>query len=163
MELALSPSFTIGALAEQAGVSVDTLRHYEREGLLAPERRSPAGYRAYGSGSLERLQFILRAKELGFSLQEIRELLHSSTDQDHGVERVKQRAQQRLDNVVAQLQALTAVRERLARLVDACPGSGDPSCCPILAAIKGDEAPQAEPAPAPGQAPAPGKRGCCAA
>jgi MerR family copper efflux transcriptional regulator len=161
-------SFTIGALAERAGVSIDTLRYYEREGLLVAERRSASGFRAYNSQSLERLQFILRAKELGFALQEIRELLHASTDQDHGVERVKQRAQQRLYSVNQQLAALTVVRDRLEKLVDACPGCGDPECCPILAAIKGnEELPPATSTQTPAastQAPAKlSKSGCCAA
>jgi MerR family copper efflux transcriptional regulator len=80
---------TIGAVARRAGVGIDTIRYYEREGLLPKPRRRASGYRDYGSEVVERLRFIRRAKDLGFTLEEIRELLALSTDRERGVKTVK--------------------------------------------------------------------------
>ena len=85
--------YRIGAAAREAGVGVDTIRYYEREGLLPEPRRRPSGYRDYDAGPIGQLRFIRRAKELGFSLDDIRELLALSTDRNRGVAGVKARAE----------------------------------------------------------------------
>lgn len=143
----LPRSFTIGALARRAGVAIDTIRYYEREGLLPSPRRRASGYREYGESEVRRVRFIRRAKDLGFSLDEIRELLELETDRSNGVEAVKQRAMQRLQDIDRRLAQLTDMRNELAQLVAACPGGGEPECCPILSTMHG-ESPAATQAPA---------------
>lgn len=130
---------TIGTVARQAGVGVDTIRYYEREGLLPPPRRRASGYRDYGAGVVERLRFIRRAKDLGFALGEIRELLALSTDRERGVKSVKQRAEARLGEVEQRIRELQRVRRGLKELIDACPGHGALDSCPILRALGGEE------------------------
>ena len=84
----VKPHITIGAVARRAGVGIDTIRYYEREGLLPEPQRRASGYRDYGPDVVERLRFIRRAKDLGFTLEEIRELLALSTDRERGVKTV---------------------------------------------------------------------------
>jgi MerR family copper efflux transcriptional regulator len=132
---------TIGAVAKRAGVAIDTIRYYEREGLLPEPLRRPSGYRSYGEGTVAQLRFIRRAKTLGFTLEEIRDLLALSTDRQRGVKAVKQRAQQRLADIEARIAELERVRAGLAELVEACPGHGSPEACPILRALGGEERP----------------------
>lgn len=127
--------FTIGALAQQAGVAIDTIRYYEREGLLPQPQRRASGYREYAETDVRRVRFIRRAKDLGFSLEEIRELLTLETDREHGVEGIKQRAKNRLNDLNQRIRQLIEVRDELAELVDACPGCGEPEYCPILGSI----------------------------
>jgi MerR family copper efflux transcriptional regulator len=127
----------IGALARRAGVRVDTVRYYERSGLLAPKLRLQSGYRRYGAAELARLRFIRRAQTLGFSLKEIRDLLALSKGRD--VARVKRAAQGKLADVEQRIAALQRVRDGLAMLIEACPGHGDPTDCPILKALGGEE------------------------
>jgi MerR family transcriptional regulator, copper efflux regulator len=133
-----SSTLTIGRLAQGAGVAIDTVRFYEREGLLPEPRRRPSGYREYDSTSVARLRFIRRAKELGFTLDEIRDLLALSADRHGGVEGVRERAAARLAAIDARIAELQRVRDGLAALVDACPGHGAPDTCPILKALSED-------------------------
>jgi MerR family transcriptional regulator, copper efflux regulator len=128
------PSLRISQLAEQAGVGIDTVRYYERAGLLPEPPRRPSGYREYPPQSLQRLRFIRRAKVLGFSLDEIAGLLELS-DQRSDVEAVKRLAEQRLDEVEAKLRELKRIRDGLRGLVKACPGHGATEHCPILQAL----------------------------
>jgi MerR family copper efflux transcriptional regulator len=138
MNSPLAP-LTIGAVAKRVGVAIDTIRYYEREGLLPPPQRRASGYRSYGEGAVAQLRFIRRAKELGFTLEEIRDLLALSNDRHTGVEAVKQRARQRLAALETRITELQRVRDGLAQLVDACPGHGAPEDCPILRALNLDE------------------------
>lgn len=131
-------SFTIGAVAKRVGVAIDTIRYYEREGLLPEPQRRASGYRSYGDDAIAQLRFIRRAKNLGFTLEEIRELLALSTDRQRGVKAVKQRAQQRLAAIDERIAELHKVRDGLAQLVDSCPGHGKPEECPILRALVED-------------------------
>lgn len=142
-----STHFTIGALARQAGVAIDTIRYYEREQLLPPPVRRPSGYREYDAQAVERVRFIRRAKDLGFSLQEIRDLLALESDRDHGVQGIKQRASKRLDELNQRIAEMTETRDLLSRLVEACPGEGAPECCPILSSMRAPEAAQAAAVP----------------
>jgi MerR family copper efflux transcriptional regulator len=129
-------SMHIGRLAEQANVSVDTVRYYERAELLPPPSRTASGYRTYPAGTVERLQFIRRAKDLGFSLDEIRDLLALSDQRGTGVSEIREIAARRLAEVEARLAELSRLRDGLKQLVDACPGQGDPDGCPIVNAFK---------------------------
>ncbi|MFC5525406.1 MerR family DNA-binding protein [Rhodanobacter ginsengisoli] len=133
-------SLTIGAVAKRVGVAIDTIRYYEREGLLPAPLRRASGYRSYGEGTIAQLRFIRRAKQLGFTLEEIRELLALSADRQRGVKAVKQRAQQRLAALEQRIVELQRVRDGLAQLVESCPGHGAPEQCPILRALT-DEVP----------------------
>jgi DNA-binding transcriptional MerR regulator len=138
----------IGALAQRAGVRIDTVRYYERSGLLAPKTRLQSGYRRYGAAELARLRFIRRAQTLGFSLREIRDLLALSKGRD--VARVKRAAQGKLADVEQRIAALQRVRDGLATLIEACPGHGDPIDCPILKALGGEGLDGLAPSPLPG-------------
>jgi MerR family transcriptional regulator, copper efflux regulator len=130
-------TMTIGRLAKQAGINIDTIRYYERNGLTPEPARRSSGYREYGSADLERLRFISRAKELGFTLADIGELLSLSADRD--VRGVKRRAESRLDQVEHKIKELQRVRRGLKTLIDACPGHGDLERCPIIAALSEQE------------------------
>ena len=127
----------IGQLAKRGGVRVDTVRYYERNGLLAARSRLASGYRRYGEIELARLRFIRRAQALGFTLKEIKQLLALSAQRD--VARVKRSAQAKLKDVQARIAALERVRDGLATLVAACPGHGRAADCPILRALTTDE------------------------
>jgi MerR family transcriptional regulator, copper efflux regulator len=131
------PSLRISQLAEQAGVGIDTVRYYERAGLLPEPPRRPSGYREYPPQSLQRLRFIRRAKALGFSLDEIAGLLELS-DQRGDFDAVKRLAEQRLGEVEAKLRELKQIRDGLRGLVKACPGHGAAEHCPILQALSGE-------------------------
>jgi MerR family copper efflux transcriptional regulator len=123
----------IGQLAKRGGVGIDTVRYYERNGLLTPRTRLASGYRRYGELELARLRFIRRAQALGFTLKEVKELLSLSAQRD--VARVKRSAQAKLLDVETRMAALQRVRDGLAKLIDACPGHGRAADCPILQAL----------------------------
>jgi len=131
-------SIGIGTLAKRAGVSIDTVRYYERDGLLAPKTRLASGYRRYSELEVARLRFIRRAQALGFSLKEVKELLALSKLRD--VARVRRTAQEKLADVEERIASLERVRQGLAGLIAACPGHGRAADCPILKAL-GDEDP----------------------
>ena len=134
-------SLTIGTVAKRAGVPIDTIRYYEREGLLPEPLRRASGYRSYNETAIKRLRFIRRAKDLGFTLEEIRDLLALSGDRRGGVKAVRKRAEQRLASMDARIAELMRIRKGLQQLIEACPGHGDPEHCPILRALA-DEEPQ---------------------
>jgi MerR family copper efflux transcriptional regulator len=126
-------SMGIGAIAKRAGVSIDTVRYYEKNGLLAPQGRLASGYRRYGDLELSRLRFIRRAQDLGFALKDVRELLGLSKQRD--VARVKRAAEKKLADVEQRIVALERVRAGLTHLIAACPGHGKAQDCPILKAL----------------------------
>lgn len=134
-----TPRLTIGELAQRAQLGAETLRYYERLGLLAPEQRTASGYRLYAPQALERLDFIRRAQSLGFSLAQIGELLalHARPEDDMGA--VRAIAALRLADIDAKLNDLQRMRAGLQTLLDACPGHGSTAQCPILAALQGKE------------------------
>ncbi|MBV8981026.1 MAG: MerR family transcriptional regulator [Acidimicrobiia bacterium] len=120
---------TIGELAREAGVNVETVRYYERRGLIEEPPRSASGYRQYSSDDLWRLRFIGRAKQLGFTLREITEIFGS--DDQRSPVNIVEAARAKLASVEARQQDLVAVHGRLERLVDLCE-SGDPGACAAL-------------------------------
>ncbi len=140
MDTHIPQHITIGAVARQAGIGIDTIRYYEREGLLPKPQRRASGYRDYDGGAVERLRFIRRAKDLGFMLEDIRELLALSTDRERGVKSVRQRAEVRLAEVERRIRELQRVKRGLKQLIDAYPGHGALEHCPILRALGGDQA-----------------------
>jgi MerR family copper efflux transcriptional regulator len=140
MDTAPTTRYRIGAAAREAGVGVDTIRYYEREGLLPEPHRRASGYRDYDASAIAQLRFIRRAKDLGFSLDDIRELLALSTDRNRGVAGVKARAEARLDDVEHRIRELKRMQCGLKKLIDACPGHGELAQCPILKALSATEA-----------------------
>ena len=122
----------IGQLATQAGVAIDTVRYYERQGLLPPPQRRASGYRQYDTQDIARLRFIRRAKDLGFSLQEILDLLQLSGHSQADRAEVRALAQQRLADIERKLHELEAMRATLAQVVGQCSGQGSLAGCPII-------------------------------
>ena len=127
----------IGTLAKRADVAIDTVRYYERQGLLPAPVRLASGYRDYEDGDVARLRFIRRAKALGFTLGEIGELLALSARRDGDMAGMKSAAQQKLADVDAKLAELQRIRQGLTDLVASCPGHGALEHCPILDALAG--------------------------
>lgn len=129
----------IGELARRAEVAIDTVRYYERQGLLPAPERTQTGYRIYADGDVARLRFIRRSKTLGFTLGEIRELLELTGRREQDMAGVKSAALHKLTDVDARIGELKRMRTGLERLVASCPGHGPLECCPILEALSGDE------------------------
>ena len=128
----------IGELAKLAQVPIDTVRYYEREGLIPPPLRRASGYRDYLDLDVRRLRFMRRAKELGFTLHEIRELLSLTASAGDDMATLNARTQDKLHDVDDRILALTRVRDALQGLVTACPGHGPMDRFPILAALSED-------------------------
>ena len=134
-------ALTSGQLAKKAGVGVETLRFYEREGLLAKPARSGSNYRQYPAEAVERVQFIRRAQLLGFQLKDIKELLALRDDPDAGSRDVRDKAVAKLADIDQRIKDLEAMRTELTRLVAACDGSGPAAHCPIITAIGDNQQP----------------------
>ena len=130
----------IGELAKRAEVPIDTVRYYEREGLIPPPVRRASGYRDYEDADVDRLRFMRRAKGLGFTLQEIRELLSLTSMSGDDMAALNAQTQAKLRDVEERIHSLTRIREALQSLVTACPGHGSLDRCPILAALSEDHA-----------------------
>ena len=139
MALSKVEGFTIGRLASEVGVNLETVRFYEREGLLEKPPRNRVGYRMYPAASTRRLRFIKRAKDLGFSLNEIRELLALRASPPATCTEIRQFAETKLVEVEGKIRTLESMRESLRNLVNSCPGEVPLSDCPILECLDGDE------------------------
>lgn len=132
-----SSTMTRSEVAEAADVTAETVRYYEERGLIPVPRRSGAGYRLYGPAFVERIRFIKRAQELGFTLAETEGLLAVGLDAPDGTcGDVRAQALAKLEDVEARLRDLKALRDALRRLAEACPGAGPTSACPILDALR---------------------------
>lgn len=132
-----SSSMSIGKLSRATGATIDTIRFYEKAGLLPEPARTASGYRRYSREDEVRLAFVARARHLGFSLEEIGELLQLRTFKTGGVARVRAVAQKKLALVEQKIAELEQLRTALKSLVVACPGIGAPEECPILNAFNG--------------------------
>ena len=132
VERTAAKGLRIGELAQRAGVNLDTVRFYEREGLLPKPPRAASGYRAYPSDAVERVQWIKRTKALGFSLNEIKELLAIRADADMTCADVKGRAEQKLQQIDQKIRDLRQMRRTLADWASLCPGEGSTDDCPLL-------------------------------
>lgn len=130
----------IGELAKRAAVPIDTVRYYEREGLIPPPVRRASGYRDYLDADVDRLRFMRRAKGLGFTLHEIRDLLSLTAFSGDDMAALNARTQAKLRDVEDRIHSLTRIRDALQGLVHACPGHGALNRCPILAALSEDDA-----------------------
>ena len=129
---------TIGQLAEQAGVHTETVRYYERRGLLAQPPRRAAGYRQYSPDYVARINFIKRAQQLGFSLKEIGELLALRVESTAVCSEVQQKAVSKIEDIKAKIQLLQQMKKTLTDLVSACEANQITSACPMLDALTND-------------------------
>jgi Cu(I)-responsive transcriptional regulator len=135
----MDANISIGALAQKAGVATETLRYYERLGLIAPKRRTAANYRVYDATTTHRLAFIRQSQSLGFSLTEISQLLALHGRPKADMAEVKQLAETKIadiDQKIAHLQQMKSGLEVLAKI---CPGHGPTAECPILNALTGED------------------------
>ena len=125
-------NLTVGNLAKQCGVNLETVRYYEGKGLLPKPHRTPSGYRIYNHDSVRRLRFIKHAQHLGFSIKEIKELLALKSDPRTTCANVRQKANDKISEIESKVNSLLAMKETLQRLTRTCAGSGPISECPIL-------------------------------
>ena len=130
---------TIGKLASAASVGVETIRFYEREGLLPKPPRKRSGYRQYPPDAVARVMFIRRAKGLGFTLKEITELLELRVDPDKSCGDVRAMAKAKIVDVEQKIADLARIKGALEKLAKACRGKGPTSECPILEAIEKED------------------------
>jgi MerR family transcriptional regulator, copper efflux regulator len=128
---------TSGQVAKQAHVNVETIRYYERRGLIPEPPRRESGYRQYAQEDVTRIQFIKRAQELGFSLREISELLDLRVDATHTCQEVKSHAEAKIADIEQKIETLQRMKDALVKLAAICADSGAPTTeCPILEAIE---------------------------
>ena len=132
-------NLTIGKVAHDAGLATDTVRYYEREGLLQKPSRTPSGYRQYSADAVARLRFIRQAKDLGFALSEIRELLALRVAPGKSCAAVRARAEAKIADVEQRIAHLGRMKRALVKLAAACTGRGPTSHCPILEALETSE------------------------
>jgi Hg(II)-responsive transcriptional regulator len=126
--------FKVGEVASGAGVNLQTVRFYEREGLLPAPPRLTSGYRMFPDSAVLRVRFIKRAQELGFSLTEIRDLL--SLSGKGGAQQVRARTKAKIADIDEKIRTLEVMKDALTQLADRCPGCGPLSECPILDALE---------------------------
>jgi len=126
---------TIGKLSKLAGVTNDTVRFYERCGLIDHVSRSESNYRLYHEKDARRLRFIKRAKELGFSLNEIKDLLALSQDPHATSADIRDRTKHKIEDIRQKIHDLSRIQSALEHLVEICDGHGSAKECPILRSL----------------------------
>ena len=130
---------TIGDVAKRARVHVETLRYYERQGLLVKPLRSKSNYRQYTDDIVRRVRFIKAAQALGFSLKEINELLSLRAAPQASCTDIRTRTETKITDIDAKIDWLIAMKHALSRLVEECSTNGPLTDCPILAALENQE------------------------
>ena len=133
--MSATEKLTRGDTARKAGVNRETLRYYERRGLLPKPSRSPANYRLYDADAVRRVRFVKGAQKLGFSLAEIKELLALRAASGARAETVRSKVGSKIDEIEEKIRTLKAMRKMLVRLQRACCCGGPVSACPILEAL----------------------------
>lgn len=128
----------IGQVASAADVNVQTIRYYERRGLFPTAQRSPGGYRQYGEDTVRRLRFVKHAQELGFSLQEIRELLALRVRHGAACDTVARQTRAKLALVEGRIAELQRLKRTLVRLAAACAAKRPTADCPVLETLEDD-------------------------
>jgi len=129
---------TTGHLAKAAGVNVETIRYYERRGLIPPPPRKSSGYRLWPIETIKRIRFIKHAQQLGFSLKEISELLSLRADSTISCAEIKKIADEKIADIDQKISSLLKIRQALKELSESCPGRGPISECPIIEAFEKD-------------------------
>ena len=135
MKTSLTKPLTIGLVARRAGVGVETVRFYERQGLIEEPPRRLSGYREYGDDVVSRLGFIRRAKELGFTLKEIKELLSLRRDPSTPAADVRRRAEAKIADIDAKIRTLQKMKKALTKLTSICCAHKTSAECPLLRAL----------------------------
>ena len=130
---------TIGQVAKRAGVNVETVRYYERQGLIPEPPRRASGYRQYNLDFVKRIQFIKRAQSLGFSLKEIVELLELRIEPNTACDEVRLHAEQKITNIEQKIETLQRMKQVLDELVIACNQREPTGECPILATLDSEQ------------------------
>lgn len=138
-------AFTISKLADAVGVNIETVRYYQRRGLLAEPSRENGGFRSYDETHVQRLQFIKRAQELGFSLDDAAELLSLSEATNR--KRVREITRSRVLDIRQKITQLESMAVALEGLADCCAKTGPNQSCPIIAALAGDTVAKTEQGP----------------
>jgi MerR family mercuric resistance operon transcriptional regulator len=128
-------TLTIGHLARESGMNLETVRYYERRGLLPKPPRSASGYRLFPIDAAQRLRFIERAKELGFSLKEIGELLSLRASPTTTSARIRAKAEAKITDIRSKIRSLESMEKTLRKLAKSCPGCGPMAECPILESL----------------------------
>ena len=139
MQQVRAKPLTIGRLAQEAGINLETVRYYERRGLLPKPPRTASGYRMFPPEAARRLRFIKRAQDLGFSLEEIRGLLALRTSPRTGTREVRKRAEAKTVDIEQKIKTLGSMKETLQKLAQSCSGCVPISECPILESLDGDD------------------------
>jgi Hg(II)-responsive transcriptional regulator len=129
---------TIKKVAGQAGVGIETIRFYERKGLIPEPPRTKSGYRQYSPDAVTRLRFIKRAQGLGFSLPEIKELLFLKVTRNASAAEVRKRAAIKIEEINSRIKSLEQIRNVLKNITSSCHGRGSANECPILMSIDQD-------------------------
>ncbi|MFB3068802.1 MAG: MerR family DNA-binding protein [Acidobacteriota bacterium] len=132
-------AFTIGEIAKRSGLGLETIRFYERKGLIEEPPRTDSGYRQFPEDVVVRIRFIRRAKELGFKLSEISELLSLRVDPDTTCADVRTQTELKITDVEEKIRALQGIKTALKKLSGSCVGTGPTSECPILDALDSQE------------------------
>lgn len=128
-------TYKIGEVASRADVNKETVRYYEKRGLIPEPDRRRSGYRIFTQRHIDQIRFIKRAQELGFTLSEIKELrLDADTDRSE----IREEAQKKYQDVIDKIEKLERIRKMLTELIDSCSGKGAKEDCPILGALKGE-------------------------
>lgn len=122
----------IGEVAKQSNVGIETIRYYEREGLLPEPERRPSGYRQYDESVVSRLTFIRRAKELGFTLAEIKELVGLWFDTSTRCEHVRSKAEQKIAGIEDKIRSLQKMKRSLKKVISKCASRDTVEDCPLL-------------------------------
>jgi len=131
-------ALTIGELAKQARVNIETIRYYERQELLPKPPRLHSGYRAFPAESVERIRFIKQSQELGFSLKEIKELLSiRSAPHSTGAD-VRERVESKIADIEGKIKTLRSMKKELVQLKSTCDGTSTINDCPILKSLNSE-------------------------
>lgn len=133
---------TIGVLARQAGVNIETIRYYQRIGLLEQPPTPASGYRIYPPAAVDRIHFIQRAKQLGFSLAEIGQMIE--LDAGH-CQQTRQLAEHKLELIQQKIHDLQAMATTLQGHIDACHNNHDRQTCPLITALLAEKNPRTAP------------------
>jgi MerR family transcriptional regulator, copper efflux regulator len=123
---------SIGQVAKRTMLTVETIRFYEKKGLIIPPQRSDTGYRLYPSTTIKRVLFIQHAKKVGFTLKEIKELLYLRKTPGTSCTEIKLRSLDKLAEIERKIEGLKKIKQALSLMLIHCSGSGDLSECPIL-------------------------------
>jgi MerR family mercuric resistance operon transcriptional regulator len=130
-------TYKIGEVARRARVNKETVRYYEKRGLIPTPDRRYSGYRIFTQRHIDQIKFIKRAQELGFTLSEIKELLELRLNEETSCSGISKEARKKCEDVTEKIEDLQRIKKTLVDLINSCSGSGPKGDCPILKALEG--------------------------